>query len=344
LKAPSSACFSSTPVAFDPYLIWLDISPHERPVNYYRLFGLRPLESDPNVIAAAAQRVLAHVAQFQNSPNAAACQQLLGELNAARTCLLDPLRKRAYDGGLTSPGGSERTLATAPPVPGGAPFVQPTPAPSSTPAWLAKAQASRTAPATRAGERQIGGTPPPPNAGAPAPMSPTTAGMSSRPAAPYVPMQPAQQLQPPGVPMPAQPAKIDAPLKPLHPSGAIPFGTAPIVPQSGYSPPSSAMGYGSAYTPATPSLPQQSAPQMPPMASPPHQPPAWAMGDRTGRVATVVAGDDERSNVATDPPPRRVVRRQQTGTVVYVVVALAIAMIVFFFGAVLLLALFLAAN
>ena len=141
-------------MTFDPYLIWLDISPHERPVNYYRLFGLRPLEIDPHIIAAAAQRVISHVSQFQNSPNAVACQQLLSELNAARMCLLDPLRKRAYDAGFTSPGGPERAL-NSPPVPG---------APTATPAWMTNTQATR---APRAGERQIASSPPLPYAAMP---------------------------------------------------------------------------------------------------------------------------------------------------------------------------------
>lgn len=322
-------------MAFDPYLIWLDISPHERPVNYYRLFGLRPLESDPNVIAAAAQRVITHVSQFQASPNAAACQQLLSELNAARTCLLDPLRKRAYDGGFTSPGGPERML-NSPPTPGTQP-AQPTQrpaAPSGTPAWIANAQAART---PRAGERQISASPPLPGMAAPTPAAPAMGGMNSRPPAPYVPVQPLQSPK-----MPTQPAQIDAPLKPMHPSGAIPFGAAPV-PQANIAPASVAPSYPASYAPS--SQPLQPAPTYsPPPPSPPQQPPAWASTERTGRVGTVTAGDETRGDLANELPPRRVVRRQQTSTVVYVVVALAIAMIVFFFGAVLLLALFLAAG
>ncbi len=122
---PRENCLSG----FDPYLIWLDIPPHERPVNHYRLLGLRPLESDGQAISAAAERVIAHVSQFLNTAQAAACHQLLAEIHAARACLLDPLRKSAYDSGMAmgsaeraipgpaAPVGHERQIAHTPPVP-----------------------------------------------------------------------------------------------------------------------------------------------------------------------------------------------------------------------------------
>ena len=46
-------------------------------------------ESDPDVIANAADRQMAHVRTFQTGPNAAHSQRLLNELAAAKVCLLN---------------------------------------------------------------------------------------------------------------------------------------------------------------------------------------------------------------------------------------------------------------
>jgi len=84
-------------VGFDPYRKWLGIPPEEQPPNYYRLLGIPPFESDPDVIVNAADRQMGHVRRFQAGRYAEICQKVLNELAAARICLLDPVRKRAYD-------------------------------------------------------------------------------------------------------------------------------------------------------------------------------------------------------------------------------------------------------
>jgi len=84
-------------VGFDPYRKWLGIPPEEQPPNYYRLLGIPPFESDPDVIVNAADRQMGHVRRFQAGRYAEICQKVLNELAAARVCLLDPVRKRAYD-------------------------------------------------------------------------------------------------------------------------------------------------------------------------------------------------------------------------------------------------------
>lgn len=111
--------------AFDPYHKWLGIAPSHQPPHYYLLLGIEPFEEDAEVIAAAADRQMAHVRTFQAGPHAAWCQRILNELAAARICLLDPERKRQYDamlrdrlatevqGAETPPG---RTAAAAPPA------------------------------------------------------------------------------------------------------------------------------------------------------------------------------------------------------------------------------------
>ena len=75
---------------FDPYREWLGIQPHEQPVDHYRLLGLIPFESDPDVIRAAADRRMAHVRKFQMGPKSIYTQQMLNNLSAAKLCLLDP--------------------------------------------------------------------------------------------------------------------------------------------------------------------------------------------------------------------------------------------------------------
>ncbi len=85
------------PSEFDPYVKWLGIRSPERPPNHYRLLGLEPLEHDADVIAAAADRQMAHVRRFQNGPHSEISQQLLNQLAAAKVCLLRAESKTEYD-------------------------------------------------------------------------------------------------------------------------------------------------------------------------------------------------------------------------------------------------------
>ncbi len=88
---------SDTTTQFDPYYKWLGIPPAEQPPNHYRLLGVVLFESDADVIAAAADRQMAHVKSFATGRYAAASQKLLNELARARVCLLNPERKVEYD-------------------------------------------------------------------------------------------------------------------------------------------------------------------------------------------------------------------------------------------------------
>ena len=82
---------------FDPYHKWLSIRDPKRPPNHYRLLGLELFETDPDVIAEAAQRQMAHVRTFQLGPHSALSQKLLNELAAAKICLSDQHKKAEYD-------------------------------------------------------------------------------------------------------------------------------------------------------------------------------------------------------------------------------------------------------
>ncbi len=82
---------------FDAYHKWLSIPPHDQPPNHYRLLGLGLFESDPDVVAAAADRQMAHVQTYKTGPHSELSQKLLNEIAAAKICLLRPQKKSAYD-------------------------------------------------------------------------------------------------------------------------------------------------------------------------------------------------------------------------------------------------------
>jgi len=82
---------------FDAYHKWLSIPPHDQPPNHYRLLGLGLFESDPDVVAAAADRQMAHVQTYKTGPHSELSQKLLNEISAAKLCLLRPQKKSAYD-------------------------------------------------------------------------------------------------------------------------------------------------------------------------------------------------------------------------------------------------------
>lgn len=104
---------------FDPYHKWLGIPPEEQPPSHYRLLGLTDLESDPDVIQAAADQRMAHLRTYQTGQYADWSQRLLNEVATARICLLNPARKAAYDRQLQE----TKRPAAQPPEP--APPVQP---------------------------------------------------------------------------------------------------------------------------------------------------------------------------------------------------------------------------
>ena len=89
---------------FDPYLQWLAIRDPQRPPNHYRLLGVAMYESDPHVLANAADRQMLYVRTFQTGKHSAQSQLLLNELSVAKVCLLNPEKKAAYDAELHAAG------------------------------------------------------------------------------------------------------------------------------------------------------------------------------------------------------------------------------------------------
>src|SRR6476660_516224 len=82
---------------FDPYYKWLGIPPAEQPPHHYRLLAIKVFEKDPDVIANAADRQMAHLRTFQAGKYTDLSQRLLNEVSAARLCLLTADKKAAYD-------------------------------------------------------------------------------------------------------------------------------------------------------------------------------------------------------------------------------------------------------
>ena len=82
---------------FDAYHKWLGIPPTEQPPHHYRLLGIAPFEADLDVIESAADRQMTYIRQCATGQYVKESQQILNELSAARVCLLNPSKKKAYD-------------------------------------------------------------------------------------------------------------------------------------------------------------------------------------------------------------------------------------------------------
>jgi len=104
------------PEEFDPLYKWLGIPPDEQPPHCYRLLGLRAFEDNPDAIESAADRVMAYLRTFQTGPNVQVAQEVLNQVAAAKTWLLNPEKKVQYDAWLR-----ERLAPAVPPPPPAAP-------------------------------------------------------------------------------------------------------------------------------------------------------------------------------------------------------------------------------
>lgn len=82
---------------FDPYHKWLGIPPTDRPPTHYQLLGISPDEHDLDVIGAAADKQCSFVRNFQSGKYTADAARLLSEIAAAKSCLLNPKLRQAYD-------------------------------------------------------------------------------------------------------------------------------------------------------------------------------------------------------------------------------------------------------
>jgi len=182
--------------SFDPYWQWLQIPPHERPVDHYRLLGLPLFEADPRRIEQAADERMTLVRSFQSGPRMAHTQKLLNEMSAARLCLLNVVNKASYDallrGRLALGAGAPMTPPAPANLPSALPYTPPYPAapyPAPPPYGVAPYPPAATHPGA---SPPVGYVPPPVVPPPPPPVAPppTHPGMHST-AAPQVASSPA---------------------------------------------------------------------------------------------------------------------------------------------------------
>ena len=87
---------------FNPLSAWLGFPADALPRDYYSLLGLELYENDIQEINRAAETLIAHVREIRPGPYLTEWTQLLDILRAAKACLCDPDKKRAYDEALRS--------------------------------------------------------------------------------------------------------------------------------------------------------------------------------------------------------------------------------------------------
>lgn len=136
--------------SFDPYHRWLGIPPESQPADHYQLLGIGQFEDDPDVIANAADRQMAHIRTFQSGRRGPLSQQILNELSTANICLLNDERRAEYNEKLRAEQQTEpvKTAVAAPPAP----------RPSPAPAKKTSARAAAVLPAVSTSARHRGGS------------------------------------------------------------------------------------------------------------------------------------------------------------------------------------------
>ncbi len=93
---------------FDPYREWLKISDPQRPPNHYVLLGLTLYEKDRDRVWDLSLGLMGRVLEFDPGLHCEDARRIFDELEAARDCLCDPIKKETYDASL-------RATRSAPP-------------------------------------------------------------------------------------------------------------------------------------------------------------------------------------------------------------------------------------
>ena len=124
---------------FNPYKEWLGLDESVGEPNYFQLLQINPTEADESVIAQAADQAVAAVRICKPGEHAASWAQVLDLLKEAKSCLLDPAKRQAYQQQLQQvpaaapqpapvpQPASEAPSDLLPPGMGGAPIGTPTP-------------------------------------------------------------------------------------------------------------------------------------------------------------------------------------------------------------------------
>lgn len=96
---------------FNPLKSWLGITSSEKP-SYYDLIGLANFESEPPIIADAADSAIAKVSENLGGEHHAIAEKLVRDLKSLKSVLLSADKRRSYDQQLAT------KLGLAPPSPG----------------------------------------------------------------------------------------------------------------------------------------------------------------------------------------------------------------------------------
>jgi len=212
---------------FNPLKSWLGITSSEKP-SYYDLIGLANFESEPPIIADAADSAIAKVSENLGGEHHAIAEKLVRDLKSLKSVLLSADKRRSYDEQLA------KKLGLAPPSPGPAlPGMGPAIDAADSPTMMLP-------PGALSGLRsldQVFNTAPPGAAPASAPFGAPAGFPPGAAPSPYG----APGMAPPGM----SPAGMGAPLMGAPQYGGQPFGAQP--------------GYGD---------PQYGAPQQQPFGAP----------------------------------------------------------------------------
>jgi len=222
------------PEPFDPYLEWLDIQGGGRPPDLYALLGLKPLESDPQAIANAADVRMARIRKIRPGAHLPDWGRLLDQLQAAKICLLDPHSKAAYDASLTTQTPA-RPAAPQTPTPAGPQAPTLATPPTMGGSWWGTSPTAGNPPSTPSPAPPAGQpssffpdmpptSTPQPHQPAPSPFNPPPSG-ATPPAPSWMSMQP-----PSGIPIPT-PGQFGQPagawVSPAGPAAPMPTDAPP---------------------------------------------------------------------------------------------------------------------
>jgi hypothetical protein len=98
---------------FNPYREWFGLDGRSKP-SYYELLGVRNFETEPPVIAEAAECRLQLLAPHKSGPHAEVAERLGREVTGVMNLLLNPEKRRKYDEQLGQERGGGATTAEAP--------------------------------------------------------------------------------------------------------------------------------------------------------------------------------------------------------------------------------------
>ncbi|MFP6764723.1 MAG: LamG-like jellyroll fold domain-containing protein, partial [Planctomycetaceae bacterium] len=83
--------------SFDPWHVWLGVSPQQQPPNHYRLLGMTLFEHNEDVIDTAASRQSAALREQSSGKHVDQAEQVLAQIATARACLLHRKHRTRYD-------------------------------------------------------------------------------------------------------------------------------------------------------------------------------------------------------------------------------------------------------